>query len=275
MANFIKWAGGKSQLITDELYKYLPSKNDYHFYVEPFLGGGSMFFHLQPENAFLSDTCEDLIIAYLEIRNNPDEVIDYMKKHFTHDKDCYLKVRNADRDPVFPFTSHVFRAARFLYLNRTGFNGLWRVNSKGQNNVSYGTPRGMEYVILEDTFKEVSKILRDTEACIDICDFSRAPMHFTRRVFYYLDPPYLPVSDTSNFANYSGSFDKKDHEELAMYLDELDKRGHIFLLSMSDTEEAHRIYGKYPCKEVTANRSGSGDTKGRGKIKELIFSNYL
>lgn len=277
MANFIKWAGGKSKLIKDELHKHLPSPTQYEYYVEPFLGGGSMFFHLQPKKAYLSDTCEDLIIAYQEIKNNPDDVIDYMKKHFTHDKDCYLKVRNADRDPVFPFTSHVFRAARFLYLNRTGFNALWRVNSKGQNNVPYGTPKGMEYVILEDIFRETSNILRKTNASISCMDFSRYydRMGSGGTGFFYLDPPYLPLSSTSNFVNYSGSFDVGDHKDLASFLKELDRTGNLFLLSMSDTEASHQIYGKWPCKTVTATRSGSGNPKGRGVISELIFSNYF
>ena len=264
----VKWVGGKRQLMF-ELLKNMPA--NYNRYFEPFIGGGALFFELQPENAYISDMNEELINLYSVVRDNVDGLIEDLEKHEVS-KEYFLNIRNIDRTEMFSKLSNIERASRFIYLNRTCFNGLYRVNSQGQFNVPFGNysnPR----IIDENNLKNCSELLKNTE--IKVADFSEILTKVQKGDFVYFDPPYVPLNDTSSFTSYTkAGFDIDMQFKLRDVCDELDSMGVKFMLSNSDTKLVNELYSNYEIKKVFATRAVNDNADGRGKITEVLVRNY-
>ncbi len=264
---FVKWAGGKRQII-HELIKRVPEKFD--TYYEPFVGGGALLFELMPEKAVIGDVNYDLINAYLVIRDKVEELIASLKKH-KNEKDYYYAIRSLDPNTLDP----VERASRFIYLNRTCYNGLWRVNSKGEFNVPFGRYKNPK-ICDEENLRVVSEYLRSANVKIVYGDYKETLKTAKEGDFVYLDPPYAPVSKTANFTEYAkNGFSLRDQEELADVFTELDKKGCYVMLSNSDTEFVKSLYKGYLIEKVRANRPINCISHKRKNYCELIVRNYL
>lgn len=270
---FVKWVGGKRQLLSQfralELY---PSVFDgvSGRYFEPFVGGGAVFFDLQPKNAIISDLNSELITTYLVIRDNVEPLIELLRKHI-YDKDCFLNIRAMNPAEM----SELDVASRFIYLNRTCFNGMYRVNSKGQFNVPFGRYKN-PIICDEGNLRAVSRALKGVE--ILNADYKVAVSKAKVGDFVYFDPPYYPVSPTSSFTSYTkDGFAEKEQIELRDIFAELSNRGCYVMLSNSDTTFIRDIYSRLKNVTITtvnAGRSINSKVAGRGKITELVITNY-
>ncbi len=264
----VKWVGGKRQLIFDLLMNMPES---YNRYFEPFIGGGALFFWLKPTNAYISDINEELVNLYCVVRDNVYELIKDLSRH-ENSKEYFLKIRNIDRTEKYQEFSNIEKASRFIYLNRTCFNGMYRVNSKGEFNVPYGyykKPR----IIDENNLVNCSELLKNTE--IKCSDFSEILTKVQKGDFVYFDPPYVPLNDTSSFTSYTKyGFDIDMQFKLRDVCDELDSMGIKFLLSNSDTQIVNELYSNYKINKVFASRLINANADGRGKITEVLVRNY-
>lgn len=264
----VKWVGGKRQLMF-ELLKNMPK--DYNRYFEPFIGGGALFFELQPNNAYISDMNEELINLYKVVRDNVDELIVDLQKHDIS-KEYFMEIRNIDRTEEYEYWSDVKKASRFIYLNRTCFNGMYRVNSKGEFNVPFGHYKNPR-ILDENNLINCSNLLQRTE--IKHADFSEILKKVKKGDFVYFDPPYVPLSETSSFTSYTkDGFDIDMQFKLRDVCDELDSMGVKFLLSNSDTKLVNELYENYNIKKVFASRQINANADGRGKITEVLVRNY-
>lgn len=264
----VKWVGGKRQLMF-ELLKNLPKS--YNRYFEPFIGGGALFFELQPEQAYISDMNEELINLYSIVRDNVYELIDDLSKHEVS-KEYFLEIRNIDRTEEYSKLSNVERASRFIYLNRTCFNGMYRVNSKGEFNVPFGHYKNPR-IIDENNLLNCSELLKKTE--IKCADFSEILTKVKKGDLVYFDPPYVPLNETSSFTSYTkDGFDINMQFKLRDVCDELDNKGVKFMLSNSDTKLVNELYVNYEIKKVFASRQINANADGRGKITEVLVRNY-
>ena len=264
----VKWVGGKRQLMF-ELLKNMPE--NYNRYFEPFIGGGALFFELQPNNAYISDTNEELINLYQVVRDNVDVLINDLKKHKIT-KEYFIEIRNIDRTQEYQNWSDIQKASRFIYLNRTCFNGLYRVNSKGEFNVPFGNYKNPK-ILDENNLLNCSELLKNTE--IECADFSQILSKVKKGDFVYLDPPYVPLNETSSFTSYTkDGFDLDMQFKLRDVCDELDNKGVKFLLSNSDTKLVNELYENYNIKKVFATRAINANPDGRGKITEVLVRNY-
>lgn len=264
----VKWVGGKRQLMF-ELLKNMPE--NYNRYFEPFIGGGALFFELQPENAYISDMNEELINLYQVVRDNVYELINDLQKHDIS-KEYFMEIRNIDRTEEYKNWSNVKKASRFIYLNRTCFNGMYRVNSKGEFNVPFGHYKNPR-ILDENNLINCSNLLQKTE--IKHADFSEILKAVKKGDFAYFDPPYVPLSETSSFTSYTkDGFDMDMQFKLRDVCDELDSMGVKFLLSNSDTKLVNELYENYNIKKVFASRQINANADGRGKITEVLVRNY-
>lgn len=264
----VKWVGGKRQLMF-ELLKNMPE--NYNRYFEPFIGGGALFFELQPDNAYISDMNEELINLYQVVRDNVDELINDLQKHDIS-KEYFMKIRNIDRTEEYQNWSDIKKASRFIYLNRTCFNGMYRVNSKGEFNVPFGHYKNPR-ILDENNLINCSHLLQRTE--IKQADFSEILKKVKKGDFVYFDPPYVPLSETSSFTSYTkDGFDIDVQFKLRDVCDELDFMGVKFLLSNSDTKLVNELYENYNIKKVFASRQINANADGRGKITEVLVRNY-
>lgn len=266
---FIKWVGGKRQLMKD-IKQYLPK--EFNQYFEPFIGGGAVFFELKRENSFINDYNPELTNLYEVIKTNPKALIRDLKKHI-NTEEYYYAIRALDRDPaVFKSLSKVERASRFIFLNKTGFNGLYRVNSKGQNNVPYGKNPNAK-IVDEENILACSAALKKT--IITTGDFEKIKSHLKKGDFVYLDPPYVPVNATSSFTGYTDQgFDEDMQIRLKEFCDYIDSIGAFFMLSNSYTKFILDLYSEYTIQVVEANRALNCKASGRGKINEVLVMNY-
>ena len=268
---FIKWVGGKRQLI-DDLKRLMPK--EYNRYFEPFIGGGALFFELQPENAFINDYNKELTNLYSTVRDNPDDLIAHVCKH-KNESDYFYEIRSLDRDKKkFNLLSNIERASRFLYLNKTGFNGLYRVNSQGQCNVPFGRYKNPNYCV-PNNIKACSNLLQNTE--ISNGDFDIIRDKVKKGDLVYLDPPYVPLNVTSSFTGYTDKgFDEDMQLRLRELCDYIDSVGAYFMLSNSYTDYILELYDVegYTIHTVKASRSINSNALGRGKIKEVVVTNY-
>ncbi len=264
----VKWVGGKRQLMF-ELLKNMPKSCNRYF--EPFIGGGALFFELQPENAYISDMNEELINLYSVVRDNAYELIEDLSKHEVS-KEYFLEIRNIDRTEKYSELSNIERASRFIYLNRTCFNGMYRVNSQGQFNVPFGHYKNPR-IIDENNLLNCSELLKKTE--IKCSDFSKILTKVKKGDFVYFDPPYVPLNETSSFTSYTkDGFDIDMQFKLREVCDELDSMGVKFMLSNSDTKLVNELYANYKIKKVFASRQINANADGRGKITEVLVKNY-
>lgn len=265
---FLKWAGGKTQLLC-ELTPRLPPK--FNRYYEAFIGGGALFFHLCPHTAYISDLNEELINVYQVIKNDIEALIASLNQHI-YDKDYYYQQRHLDRNPEYPNCDQIERASRFIYLNRTGYNGLYRVNSKGEFNVPFGkykNPKISDPVNL----RLCSAALQTTE--IKCASFLEIESHIQGGDFVYFDPPYEPLTINSSFTSYSsGGFKKEDQIALRDLCIRLDQKGVYWMLSNSSAPLIFELYKDYEIEIVEATRMINSKITKRGKIKELIIRNY-
>ena len=261
---FVKWAGGKSQLL-DELVPRVP--DSYGTYYEPFVGGGALFFALSPTRAVLSDMNEELVNVYVVLRDSVEEVIDLLKT-YPMDKDFYYRLRAVEPSELSP----VQRACRFIYLNKTCYNGLYRVNSKGRFNVPYGRYRNRT-ICDEVGLRQASRTLKGVT--IMAADFEESVRSATGGDFVYFDPPYHPLSESSNFTGYiPDGFGDVEQSRLARVARELSARGVYVMISNSDTEFVRSLYAGFRIERVWARRSINCKQDRRGPVSELIITNY-
>ena len=265
-APFLKWAGGKTQLIP-QMAPFFPPPDSYKRYFEPFLGGGAVFFHLQPPNAYLSDLNEELINAFRVVRDCVGELIESLKKR-RNEATYYYQIRALSPRAL----SSVERASRFIYLNKTCYNGLYRTNRKGQFNVPFGRYKNPR-IVNEQTLRAASLALQGVHLWVS--DFATALAKVGEGDFVYLDPPYDPVSATASFTSYTPSdFDREDQRRLSEIYRILDQRGALLMLSNSATPFIRELYKGYNLIEVQARRAISSRGDRRGPITELLILNY-
>jgi DNA adenine methylase len=275
---FIKWVGGKRQLLKQfrlmNLYPPERFNSEVNKYFEPFVGGGAVFFDLLPKHAQLSDLNNELIITYNVIKKQVENLIKSLKNHKT-DKDYFLNIRA--RDPKGMTDLEV--ASRFIYLNRTCFNGMYRVNKKGGFNVPFGKYHN-PLICDEVNLRNVSHSLKNVE--IKNQDYKEVLKIAQAGDFVYFDPPYYPINNTSSFTSYTKeSFLDREQIELRDVFMELTERGCFVMLSNSDTPFVNKIYSEIKIKnkiirinKVYAGRSINSDSSKRGKITEVVVINY-
>lgn len=266
---FIKWIGGKRQLM-DVIQNNLPK--EFNRYYEPFIGGGALLFELSLEDAVINDYNSELINLYRVIQTNPQDLITDLYKH-QNNSEYYYSIRNLDRDiETFAKMSNVERASRFIYLNRTGFNGLYRVNSKNQNNVafaSYPNPK----IVDEENILACSKLLKATTILEG--DFENIKPLIEKGDFVYLDPPYVPLTETSNFVSYTDQgFDNEMQIRVKNLCDYINDIGAYFMASNSSADFILDLYKDYNVMLVNANRSLNCKGDKRGSVKEVLITNY-
>ncbi len=265
---FLKWPGGKRQLLR-ELLKHLPK--GYNRFFEPFVGGGALFFRVKPEYGYISDINPDLINLYEVVQNNVEGLIISLEQHKNTEKYFY-ELRNADRREDYKYWSKVEKASRLLYLNKTCFNGLYRMNSDGHFNVPFGFYKNPN-IIDEQNLMACSTLLKKTE--ISLASFEAVKKKARKGDLVYFDPPYVPLNKTSSFTKYyKDDFDLDAQFALRELCDSLSSKGVLFMLSNSYTETVKDLYKNYNVKIVKANRAINCKGDGRGKINELIITNY-
>jgi len=249
----------------------MPKK--YTDYIEPFIGGGATLFHLQPKNAIINDFNSELVNVYSTIKNHLPELLEDLKKH-KNESNYFYEIRALDRNPDYNSLTAVQKASRIIYLNKTCFNGLYRVNSSGEFNSPFGRYKNPN-IVNEPTLKAVSDYLNSNNIQLMNGDYSLVLKQATKNSFVYLDPPYHPVSESSNFTGYiQGGWEDKDQIRLREACDELNARGVKFLLSNSATVFIKDQYKDYQINIIKANRSINSDGEKRGEIDEVLVRNY-
>lgn len=271
---FLKWVGGKGQLLS-QLKTIFPKK--YNTYYEPFVGGGAVFFELKPKKAHISDINKVLINTFLMIKNDSEKLIKSLKKI---EKE-FLSKNEKEREKFYYDIRNKFNSLKsddskkvvyFIFLNRTAFNGVYRENSKGLFNVPMGKYKNPK-ILNEENIKSVSEYLKNTKITCD--SFFNSVKKAKRGDFVYFDPPYYPISETSKFTTYhKDNFNKEDQIKLRDLFVELDKKGVLCMLSNSNTSFIREIYSKYKQIPVYASRMINSKAEKRGKISELVIINY-
>jgi len=270
---FVKWAGGKTQLI-EQFIPLFPKK--FNCYLEPFVGSGAVFFHViqnfKPKKIILSDINEELINAYIIIRNDVERLIVELKQHKEYHqsegKKYYLTIRATNPNDLPPLE----RAARFIYLNKTCFNGLYRVNSKGKFNVPMGSYKNPD-IIQEEKLRLISKLLQNV--IIKVMSFEKVVNLAKKGDFVYLDPPYYPLQKGKSFTTYNkNNFLEKEQELLTKVFKTLDKKGCYVMESNSETRFIKKLYADFKIHVVTARRMINCDGSKRGAINEYVITNY-
>lgn len=267
----VKWVGGKRQLLP-VLTPLLPARITN--YCEPFLGGGALLFWKQPRRAVVNDINADLIQMYEVIRDNVEELIVELETH-RNDSEHFYEVRDWDRNrETYELLSNVERAARIIYLNKTCYNGLFRVNNAGEFNTPFGNYKNPN-IVNAPTLRAVSKYFQEAEIAFSCRDYADVLAELPRGSFAYLDPPYDPVSNTANFTGYSrGGFSREDQIRLRECCDDLNRRDIKFMLSNSSTDFIKEQYAQYNITIVQAKRAINSDAAGRGQIDEVVVRNY-
>ncbi|MEL7354656.1 MAG: DNA adenine methylase [Cyanobacteria bacterium J06560_5] len=265
---FVKWVGGKRQLLS-ELVERVPS--DYGRYYEPFVGGGALFFHLQPQRACLTDINPDLVNLYTVIRDKVGELVEDLRQH-VYEKTYFYQIRGADRTPDYQSWTDVQKASRFIYLNKTCYNGLYRVNSKGQFNAPFGRYTNPTILDVENLYA-CHRALQ--KAVIEEADFYSVRRRIRANDFVYFDPPYAPLSATASFTGYTkGGFDADMQYALRDLCRSLDNRSVRFMLSNSSAPLILDLYAEFNIDLVYATRAINSKAGKRGKIPEVVVTNY-
>ncbi|MGB4971556.1 MAG: DNA adenine methylase [Cyclobacteriaceae bacterium] len=268
----LKWAGGKRQLLP-EIRKSLPNPKSYNRYFEPFLGGGAVLFDLQPKKAVVNDFNTEAINVYQIIKDDVNGLIEHLKTH-KNESEYFYNIRELDRNVGFGEMPALVRASRIIYLNKTCYNGLFRVNSQGQFNVPFGRYKNPN-IVNDVVLRAVSRYLNDNKVEILNTDFEKSLNSIKKNDFVYFDPPYDPVSDSSSFTGYTlNGFDKSEQERLKKLCDRLNDKGCKFLASNSATPFILDLYKNYQIVVVGATRSINSNASGRGKIDEVLIKNY-
>ena len=261
---FLKWVGGKRSII-EELKRRIPSKFGHYF--ESFVGGGALLFEIQPKKAHISDSNLDLTIAYSVVQKHPGKLISVLKEHQkNHNKDYYYKIRSQHQtnDPIAT-------AARLIYLNKTCFNGLWRVNKKGKFNVPIGSYTN-PIICQEDNIWACSKALQNTV----IENKNYLNINPRKGDFSYFDPPYHPITNTSFTAYSRLDFTENDQRQLANFCTHLHKNGVYVMISNSNTNFIRNLYKASHFKIAIINAPRMVNCKGneRNTVEEVLITNY-
>ncbi len=267
----VKWVGGKRQLLED-LIPLFPKRIS--SYCEPFLGGGAVLFQLQPKVAYVNDINFELIQMYEVIRDHVEELIAALEGHPNEEEHFYL-VRDWDRNKEqYSQFSKIEKAARIIYLNKTCYNGLFRVNQAGEFNTPFGHYKKPN-IVNAVTLRAVSRYFQKAEITFTSTDYEKVLSQIKKGTFVYLDPPYDPVSDTANFTGYAkGGFGRPEQIRLRECCDGLNRRGIKFLLSNSATDFIKEQYHTYQITVVKAKRAINSNAAGRGHVDEVIIRNY-
>ena len=264
VAPVLKWIGGKRQLF-ESFEPLFPEKLYQYTYCEPFFGGGAIFFKLQPAKACINDINQELMLVYRIIRDDVENLIDSLLT-YKNNAETFYSIRDLDRDKEkFSRLSEVERAARIIYLNKTCYNGLYRVNNAGEFNTPFGNYKNPN-ILNAPTLKAVSQYLNSAEITLTSCDYAEVLLNLEKKSFVYLDPPYDPISATSNFTGYiRGGFNREEQVRL---------RDCKFMLSNSDTEFIRDLYADYNIIQVKAKRAVNSIASKRGDVNELVIRNY-
>lgn len=270
---FVKWAGGKRQII-DKLKEYVP--DEYDTYYEPFIGGGALLFELSPKKAVINDLNEELMNVYNCLCNEEKfKKMCNLLNHYEaeHSEEFYYEIRNKDKNKnAYNRLSDYTKAARTMYLNKACFNGLYRVNSKNEFNVPFGKKTKIN-TYEGSNLITVSNYLTMNDIKIQSVDFEESLKTAKKGDFVYIDPPY--DSDTSTFNNYTeDGFGKEEQRRLAKVYKDLDKRGVYVMLSNHNTTLINELYKDYHIHIIEAKRNINANGKKRGKVEEVIITNY-
>jgi DNA adenine methylase len=271
VAPVLKWVGGKRQLL-DSLTSLIPKRIT--AYCEPFVGGGALFFRLQPATAFVNDINAELMGVYEVIKSDVEALITALQS-FKNESEVFYAVRDWDRDKEkYASLSALEKAARILYLNKTCYNGLFRVNNAGEFNSPFGNYLNPN-IVNAPTLRAVSAYLNTAAVKLTSADYAEVLRGLPKGTFVYLDPPYDPVSDTSGFTGYAkGGFTREDQIRLRECCDELNAKGLKFMLSNSATDFIKEQYAAYHITIVRAKRAINSDATKRGEIDEVVVRNY-
>lgn len=262
---FVNWAGGKSQLLS-QMRPCFPKRHEYSRYIEPFVGGGIVFLTLGPDEAILGDSNEELINCYQVVRDDVGTLVKLLSKHI-HNREYYYRLRQQDPKVM----DRVARAARLIYLNKTCFNGLYRVNASGQFNVPFGNRKAKIYD--GENLRQISLFLKNARLAAQ--SYEKTLEEAQPSDFIYLDPPYYPLSKTANFAKYTRRpFGKEDQFRLAKEFKRLTDLRCKAMLSNSDTAFIRELYSQYYSKTFVARRYVNCNGNGRKAITELLIMNY-
>lgn len=287
---FVKWAGGKSQLISEIRKKY---PKNIKCYCEPFVGGGAVLFDIlanyKPEKVLINDINKELIITYNQLQNNVDNLIkklfalqnefisadlEQRKIIYNNNRKLYNSLKNKSCE-----NNELEIASLFIFLNKTCFNGLYRVNKNGDFNVPMGSYKN-PLICDEFNLKKSSSLLKNVKI---ICgDYSRCIDYINDETFVYIDPPYRPLTQTSSFTSYSAKvFDDKEQIRLADFINIISRKGAIVVASNSDPQNADEndmffdnLYRNYSIKRIQAKRAINSKSEGRGNVSELLISNF-
>lgn len=269
---FVKWAGGKAQLL--ESLTYLMPRS-FGRYFEPFIGGGALLLDRQPENAIIGDVNSQLINAYAQIRDNPEAVIECADRldAVPCTKELFMEQRDRYNQKIAGGIMDAECAGLMIWINKHCFNGLYRVSKKGVFNVPWNRKAKVRSLDPE-SIRGISEYLRESHVEIRNCDFEETCSGSKAGDFVYFDSPYVPVSVTAKFTTYAADgFRREDHERLAAFARELDRRGVKFMLSNNNVPEVRRLYAGFHMMEVSVarfiNRNGDGRTG-----QEVIITNY-
>jgi len=271
VAPFIKWVGGKRQIISS-IIELLPKNIRQYNYVEPFIGGGALLFDLQPKKAIINDLNSELINVYQVIKDNLDELIIDLKKH-KNEVDYFYQIRSLDRNKNYAQLSEIEKASRIIYLNKTCYNGLYRVNNAGEFNAPFGRYTNPN-IVNEPTLKAVHKYLNSIDISILNIDYEIVLKGLDKNAFVYLDPPYHPVSETSFTGYIQGGWNIYDQVRLRDACNELNKKEVRFLQSNSATSFILDLYKDYNIKIIKANRFINSNGEKRGAVDEVLITNY-
>ncbi len=274
MSPVVKWAGGKRQIL-EKLKANLPEK--FNSYFEPFIGGGALLFDLAPKNATINDVNQELLAIYTCLKD--DELyrlmLEELDKHEKyHSEEYYYQVREWDRDPRFELEPLWKRAARAIYLNKSCFNGLYRVNAKGYFNVPSAKK---EHVVTysKANMEEIHEYFKDDNVTILSGDFVEATRNAHEGDFVYFDPPYDSWEDKESFTAYSKfDFNKDDQRRLADCFKDLTNRGVKCMLSNHNTAYINELYNGFNIQIIKAKRMINANAAGRGAVEEVIITNY-
>ena len=267
----VKWVGGKRQII-DQISQYIP-KNISTYY-EPFFGGGAVLFELQPKKAVINDINKELINLYEVIKNNTEDLIEDLKSH-KNDEEYFYYIRELDRDKTsYNSLSPIQKASRIIFLNKTCYNGLFRVNKSGEFNAPFGRYKNPN-IVNEITIRAVSNYFKKADITFMSKDFAEVLKGARKGAFVYLDPPYDPVSDTASFTGYDkGGFNREEQIRLKNVCDKLNEKGIRFLLSNSATDFIKDLYADYRIEIVKAKRAINSNGDKRGEIDEVLVMNF-
>ncbi|AHH06529.1 DNA adenine methylase [Borrelia crocidurae DOU] len=264
----LKWAGGKKNLLNSILNNIPLSFNNY---IEPFIGGGALFFALNLKNSIINDINFHLINFYMEVAHNLNNFLLRIEKYNNAPltKEYYIDIRNSFNNANL---TNLEKACIFLYLNKTCYNGLYRENGSGQFNTPFGQYKKINLYKIEN-LRLASKLLREVRVLS--LDFFCLLNFIKKDDFVYLDPPYIPYSKTSNFTSYNKyGFDFSMHERLLRFCDKIDKKGAKFLLSNSNTISSLELYKNYNIIFVDSKRLINANPIGRGNIREILVKNF-